>query len=205
MKPHKTRFLVLFVVPAVASFSILASGCGQQNTQRNNINAQDAADAQAKYQDLAPAEGQYTGTVLLAQTHQSFAMQLSLSRQMEPARSAQSQDPSESVSIPILEGPMSFPVLDALENEDVTDQLEDILHFKALTAPMGLNWRANLKNGTFDGTNLVLPYSVGNSSDIYGELNGQLVDGHYTGNWLAEEPSSTVGTFDLVVQNGSGS
>ena len=93
----------------------------------------------------------------------------------------------------------------ALSKEDPTDQLEDMLKFKALTAPLKFNWTARIQNGTFDGTNLVLPYSLGSSSDIYGELTGQLRNGHYTGQWIAEEPSSTVGTFDLVVQNGSGS
>jgi len=124
---------------------------------------------------------------------------------MEPARSSQSQDPSESVSIPVLTGPMSFPALENLQNEDIADQLDDLRNFSALTAPMGLNWRANITDGTFDGTNLVLPYSVSGSSGIYGELNGQLSGGHYAGTWLAEEPSSTVGTFDLVVTPGSGS
>jgi hypothetical protein len=185
---------VLFPMAILSAFA----GCGQQNTQRDNINAQDTADAQARYQDLAPTEGNYTGTVLLAQTHQNFAMSLNVRRIMQPAHSPQSQDPSESVSIPELIGNIRFPALDSLS-------LEDLPSFTALTDPMGGNLRANIQDGSYDGTTLVLPYSVNGATGIYGELSGQLVNGHFTGSWFSEEPSGTVGTFDLTIAPGSAS
>jgi hypothetical protein len=207
MKLNQCRLSGIFLTLSMVGFAAILGGCGQQNTQRDNVNATNAADAQARWQDLAPAEGTFTGTVLLAQTHQSFAMTVDLSRSTKPAPSAQSQDPSESVSVPVLTGDMSFPVLENLKKVDtnIQDYFDDLRNFSALTAPMGINVRANFLEGTFDGTNLTLPYSVSGSSGIYGELNGQLSGGNFTGKWLAEEPTSMVGTFSLVLTSGSGS
>jgi hypothetical protein len=203
VKSNKSRLSgVLFTLSVVSCASLV--GCGQQNTQRDNVNASNAADAQARFQDLAPAEGNYSGTVLLSQSHQSFAMNLSINRIMEPARSSQAQDPSESVSIPVLNGNMSFPALENLQHEDPSSRLDDLSNFTPLTDPMGQNLRANIQEGTFDGTTLVLPYSVEGASGIYGELSGQLSGGHFVGNWTSEEASGMVGTFDLVVTPRSG-
>jgi len=185
---------VMFPMVILGAFA----GCGQQNTQRDNINAQDTADAQARYQDLAPTEGNYTGTVLLAETHQPFAMKLNVRRIMQPAHSSQSQDPSESVSIPELTGNIGFP---ALEHKSE----EELAKLTALTDPMGGNTQANIQDGGYDGTTLVLPYSVNGATGIYGELIGQLVGGHFTGTWISEEASGTAGTFDLMITPGSGS
>ena len=55
-----------------------------------------------RIQDLGPAAGEYSGTVLLSGTHQSFAMNLSLSRLMYPRARRNLGDRSESVSIPVL-------------------------------------------------------------------------------------------------------
>src|SRR5581483_10383853 len=84
------------------------AACGQQNTARENLANEDEAAVQAKYQDLAPAEGKYTGHVTLGGSYQSFDAVLEIHRSMENVRNPESTDPSATVSLPRLSGDFRF-------------------------------------------------------------------------------------------------
>jgi hypothetical protein len=172
------------------------SACGSQNTQRDNVDQQNSANAQAKFSDLAPAEGTYTGNMTLSRSHQPFAITLQITR--TPNTAAAPQAPSESFSRWILTGNMSFTALSNVSPADFFD-------FQELTDPMGGNASVSFNQGDLDISNsqLTLAYSVPNSVDPnYGQLIGTLTNGRYSGTWTAS-PVGTAGTFDLIQTTGA--
>jgi hypothetical protein len=198
----KTIRLLLFLgvhLGFILGLGAGASGCGEQATQRQDQIKQDNADTQAKYADLQPADGTYTGLVHLISTDEDFAVTLDIQRVYEPEQSQNSQDPSETVSIPKLSGQMTFTALKNLS-------LADYSHFGPLLDPMGGFSIATFDYGDFNPTNnqLILPYSVAGATGTYGELTGTLAPDpqtgiyHYSGSWFSK-PFGTVGTFELDV------
>lgn len=169
------------------------SACGQQNTSRENIANEDEAATQAKYRDLAPAEGRYSGQVTLSGSNQVFDAVLEAHRAMENVRSSESTDPTATISLPRLSGDVRFPAIDNLQPEDYPG-------FHALLDPLGGYATALFGFGNYDpkSTQLVLPYTVpGYSSGSFGEFTGTLLDGHFKGTWFCNA-IGTVGTFDLA-------
>jgi hypothetical protein len=175
------------------------AGCGQQNSERQSVLKQDDADTQAKFDDLAPADGLYTGPLYLKSTDQVFTVNLDIKRVTEPEHSQDSQDPSDTISVPKLSGAMTFPALDNISQEDRAS-------FGALMDPMGHYTTATFDYGDFDPstTQLTLPYSVSGSTGTYGEMSGTLVINpntglyHFSGSWFSK-PFGTVATFELDV------
>lgn len=187
-------FCFLFINGIFVFFAVNLLSCGPQPTARDRVNAQYDADQKAKESDLAPAEGTYKGTMLLAESHQKFDFRLEVRRIVHNERAPQSQNPSETVQIPKLSGSLSFPALDRLS-------IVDYANFQALLNPLGGFSRVMFDYGDYNPNTkiLVLPYAVpGYSSGNFGELTGNLNTSHFTGKWFAK-PFGDVGTFDATL------
>jgi hypothetical protein len=189
---------LLATVGVVSSFS----ACGQQNTARQTAIAQNDADTDAKYQDLAPADGTFTGNIVLSSSKQTFAMTIQLQRVYETTKSPDSQDPSDSIKIPKLGGNISFPALTA------TNGLTGDYQFGELFDAMGLHSSVFIDYGDYDPTDnsLILPYTISELSTDYGQLSGTLINGHFSGSWFSKGSTlGTVGTFELDKLGSQGS
>lgn len=191
-----SRFVVRGVVGLCgSSLAILASSCGQPGTLRQNEISQDQASIQAKFKELAPAEGVFTGSVTLDGSGQAFDATITIKRTMETQRDPQSDDPSDTVSLPTLTGSLRFPAIDNLQPADYPG-------FHALLDPMGGYATVLFDLGDYDPSTqqLVLPYTVpGYSSGNFGELTGTLTNGTYQGDWFCK-PLGDTATFSFQLQ-----
>jgi hypothetical protein len=168
------------------------SACGQGQTTRQALGAQDEADSSTKFQELAPAEGDFTGQLTLASSGQKFAAILRLRRQYENVHSDQSTDPTATTAVPKLGGDLRFTALEGLPEEDYPD-------FSALIDPMGHSTVMTFTFGDYTPSSgaIVLPYMVnGYSQGNYGQLSGKLSASQIQATWTAN-PFGTVGTLEL--------
>ncbi|MGZ3696828.1 MAG: hypothetical protein ACXWPM_08865 [Bdellovibrionota bacterium] len=177
----------------------LLMACGPQNSLRQSVDAQNLADSTAKMEDLAPAEGTFSGLVHLKQSGQEFAMILQLRRVTDNVHPSQGQDPTSTIELPRLSGNLHFPALDKIvaHPEDLTQ----LSSFSELTAPMDTHISVLITNGNLVAKtgHLTLPYSLPNSTiGNVGSLDGTLTQGRYTGTWFSELVG-VVGTFDLTL------
>lgn len=190
MAKRCVRSLVLLV-----AFAAGVSGCGPLGTHRDNINAENDADAQAKTQELQKAAGTYSGQVTLAVSDQRFDVVIDLEVIPQNAHSANSVDPTVVAKIPVLGGSMHFPAMDNLGADDLSD-------FSGLTDPMGQCSRVNIDFGDYNASTneILLPYTIPNySTGSYGELSGTFTHGatqdRFTGQWTSK--LGLAGTFDV--------
>jgi hypothetical protein len=193
-----TRISRVIAIKGVLGAMILgAASCGQPGTLRQNVISQNDAAIKQKYQELAPAEGAYQGTFVLTGSGQSFDATIFLKRSMQTQRDPQSDDPSQTVSLPTLAGCLRFPAISNLQPDDWPG-------FHALLGPLGGNAVVTFDLGDYDPSSqqLVLPYNVaGSSGGTYGELTGTLKNGQYQGDWFSK-PYGDAGTFNLNILAG---
>jgi|GEM_PF-4671246 len=173
---------------------LVAAGCNSTSqSARQTENAQYAADSAAKSQELSVAEGHYIGNVHLLKSNQDFQADLVLKVVMEPARSQQPENPSETVSVAKLSGSLSFPALDAVSGQDYSS-------FSGLVAPMGGFQKMLFDYGDYTPatSDLILPYSVSGYADgRFGQVEGHLNAGVLTATWFAK-PFGEVATMTLT-------
>lgn len=181
---------------AMLGMSVATLSCGQQNSHRESVLDQQTSDSQAKFDELAPAEGTFSGQMHLTQSGESFATQLTIQRVMENQRTTQSTDPSVTVALAKLSGNLRFPAIDRIDSSDHSEFTD----YAEILNPLGGLGTALIDFGDYNPKNsqLVLPYNVASyTQGSYGELSGTLGQGHFTGSWFSK-PYGTVGTFDLT-------
>jgi hypothetical protein len=183
------RFPVIILATAT-----LMAGCGQQNTDHENLNAQYNADSQAEYEKQQPADAVWTGKVHLIQSDQDFDATLSIHREWVNSHVSGSPDPTSTTELPTLKGNLDFAVLD--EKDIASDDLSN------LRMPLGQGDSAQFDFGNYsDKTQvMVLPYSVAHYAlGTFGSLSGKITGNHYQGTWYANYiQGGKVGTFDFV-------
>lgn len=182
----------------VGILALVSASCGQPATLRQDEVSQDDAATQEKYAELAPAEGIFQGSITLTGSGESFDSTVVIKRTMQTERNPQSDDPSDTVSLPTLTGCLRFPALENLP-------LNDWPGFHELLGPLGENITVTFDLGDYDPSTLqlVLPYTVsGYSGGTYGELSGALQNGKYHADWFSK-PYGDAGTFDLTLQPGA--
>lgn len=137
----------------------------------------------------------YRGSITMAGTGTVYEGQLEVGRILEEKSDG---NPTETVSVPRLEGSLRFPVLEAITSEEVFSKYDELIN------PMGRQESVVFDMGDFDPRTkiLLLPYAVagyGQSSE-FGRLSGALTpNGHFIGKWTAK-PMGIVATFDLILQ-----
>lgn len=181
---------------AVLCVSLLTPSCGTQNSHRESAMDQQVADSQAKYQELAPAEGAFSGQMRLSRSGESFTSTLTIQRVMDNTRTTQSTDPSVTVALAKLSGNLRFPAIDRIDSTDRSEFTD----YAEILNPLGGLGTALIDFGDFNPRNqqLVLPYNVASyTQGSYGELSGTLTQDHFTGTWFSK-PYGTVATFDLI-------
>ena len=182
-----------FTLILAAAALITSSGCGPQNTDHENLDAQYNADSQAEYEKLQPADAVWSGKVHLIQSNQDFDATLTIQRVWENSHVSGSPDPTSTTELPTLKGNLDFSVLDG---NDTTSDLSN------LRTPLGLGNSAQFDFGNYsDKTQeMVLPYSVPHYSlGTFGSLSGKISGNHYQGTWFANYiQGGKVGTFDFV-------
>ncbi len=186
-------------VKTLATFLIvlfIASACEQQSYQAD-VSSQNNADTQATWDQLAPAEGTYKGTMHLAASNQDFECELQVQRLIKTENTpATTADPTQTVQVPQLGGSLHFKVIDRLYQDKDSSLFSD---FNSLLEPMGLQYSVLFDHGDYQSQTqiMTLPYSVIGYDKIYGELTGTLSNGEYKGTWTSKN-DGTVGTFDLT-------
>jgi hypothetical protein len=174
--------------------------CGQSQNHRQSTRAQNEANTQAALKDLKPAEGHFEGTMQMTKSGHTYDVTLDLVRIFENVRQGQSSDPTQTVNVPKLQGAMRFPVLD----KDKTD-VSERGRYNEILNPMGGFSTAQFNSGDFDPDThlMVLPYNVsGYSLGNFGELQGKLENGTFTGHWFSK-PLGNVATFSLKMITGA--
>jgi hypothetical protein len=83
-------------------------GCEVQKAARENIIIQYNSDRLNKNQELAPAEGKFSGIMHLVASLQDFESVIELKRVSTIERAPSSQNPSETIQFPKLSGAMTF-------------------------------------------------------------------------------------------------
>jgi hypothetical protein len=177
-------------------FISLLAACGQQKTYNDDAKQNYAQEAQLKSAELAPATGDWCGNMYMTRGKVPFAVEISLNVLNVTVQAPASQDPTLVAQEPKLQGGMSFDVLDgASSTVYVTDP--DLL---AATGSGVAGASVNFSGGDYFPQNepqVTLPYSVSVSGQaIYGEVQGDLVNGHFIGSWTGNS-NRKVGTFDL--------
>jgi hypothetical protein len=164
--------------------------CGSPVNHRQATRDQHEADVQVEMRDLGTAEGHYEGTVVLAKDGHSYGAVLDLQRVYENMRLTQAEDPTQTINLPKLSGSLKFPFLEKVS-------VDSFKKYADLTNPMGGFSILLFDFGDYDPQTqlLVLPYGVnGYDQGSFGELQGKLSDGVFTGSWWAK-PLGEVGSF----------
>jgi hypothetical protein len=177
---------------ALAATLALAAGCNEHAPLRENANAQSTALEQARFQELAPAEGTYTGSVRLYSDNNSYDVVIRIHRRRE--NMGNSTQPTETVKRPQLQATIEFKALQKIPYEERAQH-------RALFDPMGWFNPVTVDFGDYTPSTktLNLPYFVPSYSatNPYGEFNGTLEGRRFTGTWWTK-PLGEVGTFDVM-------
>jgi hypothetical protein len=139
--------------------------------------------------------------VVLSASGQAFDANIIVKRTLETRRDPQSDDPTQTVSIPTLGGSLHFPAV----QEILDHHPEDIPGFHELLDPLGMFATVTFDLGDYNPATqqLVLPYDVpGYAGGSFGELTGTLSGGKFTGDWFSK-PFGDAGTFVLTVEPGT--
>ena len=130
----------------------------------------------------------------------SFDATLELDRVYVNARLSGSEDPTQTLNLPQLSGSMTFTLLEKTS-------VSDYKNYSDIINPMGGFSTVLFDYGDYDTHThlLVLPYGVsGYNQGNFGELQGELKDGTFTGTWFAK-PLGVVGKFSFVQTQGDSS
>jgi hypothetical protein len=175
------------------------SSCGTQNTYRSDAQQNSDLETQIKTQELSPVANTYCGEMLLTQSKRNFQVVLTLYVGHQNEQSPASQDPTDIVQVPVLQGSMTFP---AFSNSGGApdDSLPD------LTAAMGNHGSISFTSGDYNATQnqLSLPYTVAGYTGDYGQITGTLQGNQLSGSWSANS-FTNFGTFVLTQCSSSNS
>jgi hypothetical protein len=182
---------IIYVALCLSFFGLIS--CGQSQSHRQSQRAQNEANSQSEMTDLAPAEGVFSGSMHMLVSGQNFKVKLTIKRVYENVRPSQPQDITQPINVPKLNGFMKFPVLDNIN-------IADYGSYSEIINPMGGFSTILFDFGDYDPkTNiLILPYNVsGYSQGSFGELQGDLHNGVFKGEWYAK-PLGVVGKFKFT-------
>ena len=190
------RTFGLRVVPTLVIFSLLVAlvgACGSQDNYNDYAKQQYAQEAQLKTQELAPATGDWCGSMHLTNAGLDTNVKISLKVLPTSVQAPSSQDPNLIAQQLKLQGAMVFPILSGATSA-VFDSLPD------LAQATGGADMVSLTNGDYYPQNepqITLPFSVPTSpQSVYGVVEGDLVNGHFVGSWSSNS-NQDVGKFDL--------
>lgn len=194
------------VIPALLALSWLIAGCDDHAPMREGTDAQNAALTQQRYEELAPAVGNYQGKMTVFSSQKTYDCVLRVWRTFDTVPSNSADAPTETLERPKLNAKLSFLV----ENPDTRsgpavvalDTLGPSESFKYpdLLDPMGRYLSIMVDYGSYNPTSekMVLPYSAASfTTGSLGELEGELHNGHFGGTWYSKI-GGTIGSFDLV-------
>ncbi len=185
----KNWFLTMAVVLATCALI----SCGQSQSHRQTQRDQNEVNSQSEMTDLAPAEGDFSGSMHMLVSGQSFKVKMTIKRVYENVRPSQPQDITQPINVPKLNGFMKFPVLDNIN-------ISDYGSYSEIINPMGGFSTVLFDFGDYDPKTkiLILPYNVsGYAQGNFGELQGSLNNGVFKGEWFAK-PLGVVGKFKFV-------
>jgi hypothetical protein len=186
-------FALLRLGAGTVLVSSMFISCGPQNTNQQNLLAQNDADTSAKMAALAPAEGDFSGSMTMASSQQNFDVDVQIKRVLENTHPESSTDPTVTAQVPKLAGGMHFPLIDQISATDFP-------FFSEMLQPMGGYQTVLFDFGDLDAATgaLLLPYSVpGYSQGVFGELTGTLTGSQFSGTWFSKS-FGTVGSFTLT-------
>lgn len=167
--------------------------CGQTPSHRQSEQEKSETNSQAGQKDMAPAIGRFEGKMLMYATNVRYdaVIDTTVIYQVMPSPI----DPSQTISVPKLNGNITFPILKGYGSS--------YPKYKELLIPMAFYTTVSFTSGDFDPSthNLNLPYTVKDlPNSTYGELQGTLVNDTYTGTWMTRV-DGVVGEFVLVKVN----
>lgn len=192
----QTKLTTGYAVLALLGVSALTPSCGQLSSHRESVMNQQIADSQAKFDELQPAEGTFTGQMRLTGSGEIFTANLTILRVMDNLRTTQSTDPSVTVALAKLSGNLRFPAIDRIDSSDHSEFTD----YSEILNPLGGLETALIDFGDYNPRNqqLVLPYNVASyTQGSFGEFSGTLDQNHFSGTWFSK-PYGVVGSFDLV-------
>ena len=164
--------------------------CGQTPSHRQSEQEKNETNSQAGKKDMTPAVGRFEGKMLMYATNTKYdaVVDSTVIYRVIPSP----QDPSQTISVPELNGNLTFPILKGYG--------DSYPKYKELLVPMAFYTMVSFTSGDFDPSthNLNLPYSVPEfPNNAWGELQGTLVNDTYTGTWMTKV-DGVVGEFILV-------
>lgn len=183
-------------------FILLASGsCDSQSIYNSQSQQQDTEDVAARIAELQPAVGTYCGSVHMIQSDQDYQANLKLQIVEQNEHSSTSQDPTDTVRVPMLGGNLSFPAL-ANQGQAGYSTLPDLIQATGGYGAVGFTYG---DYNPLDKT-VNLPFSLPGAAagSTYGSLVGTLDDSGLAGQWYSQS-SQLLGTFTFTLCNsGSG-
>jgi hypothetical protein len=170
----------------------LLGACNSEDAYNDDAKQSYAQEAQQKAAELAPAVGDWCGTMDMTNGN-DFAVKLHVKLLPVTVQAPASQDPNLNAQQTKLQGALTFDVLDHPTSADYASHPD-------LMAATGDAGQVPFSNGDYYPQNepqVTLPYAVNSSSlAVSGELEGDLQNGHFVGTWTANS-NQVVGTFDL--------
>jgi len=173
---------------------LIFAGCGKQDTYNANTVRWNSLATSEKAKQLQPAVNHYCGIMHLLQSDADFKVELQIERGDENIHSSQSQDPTDTIPIPMLVGFMQFP---AIQNQGSASYLT----LPALMEATGGYQAISFTAGDYDPLtgHVYLPFSVpGHTQGNFGEVRGNLNINtkHLSGVWYSNS-FEELGAFDL--------
>ncbi len=201
-RSRATQNALRALAPLMIVLASLLAGCNEHAPLRENSNAQNAVLTQSKMQELAPAEGTFTGKMVMKRKKSDVAYDCTIifTREIQTVRSPTS--PTETVDQPGLTASLEFAVFQGL----TPGEFESIAsNYQELIRPLGLSPRAASSAGNYSPTTRSLGFGYTVSGDSqpgdFGKISGRLSeDGtRFIGKWTARQ-LGRVGQFELVKQ-----
>jgi hypothetical protein len=183
-----------FLASALASafLGAAAPGCSPQNPYQP-VDQYSTQESEAKKQALSAAVGEYCGNVHVTSANQDFPAKLVIEIGVNLIHSSTSQDPTDIVQQPVLDGNLRIPSMTRLGDAIYSNYPE-------LATAMGTSSTIAFTNGDYDRNEqmIYLPYSVLNHTQgPYGSLQGTLNGGEFQGTWSANA-NEPFATFDMT-------
>jgi hypothetical protein len=192
MSSPTTKNGLFLTFSALAATLALAAGCNEHAPLRENADAQNTALEQARFTELAPAEGTYKGTVKLYSDNNNYDVVIKIHRRRE--NMGNPSQPTETIRRPQLEAEIEFTALMNVPYEERSQH-------RALFDPMGWFNPVTVDFGVYTPSTktLNLPYIVPGYSATtnYGEFSGTLDGRRFCGTWWTK-PLGEVGSFDVL-------
>jgi hypothetical protein len=175
----------------ILCLTAVINGCNKATSHRTSQRAEDEANSNAEEKDIKPAAGKFVGKMVMTNSHQMFDVVLETRIIYKVVRSTNG-DVTLPISVPILMGNMSFPVLAHVTSDDM-------LNYSELLDPMGNYTMMTFEDCDYDPQThaFACPYNVPEFHDgAFGEVYGKLEKGKFVGTWTSRIQSN-VATFTL--------